>query len=156
VIDGSAIVSVSIEFKDPIKANPVYIGMTDLLNRGDLCFCDQVVEELERTVRAEPPLMWASGCATGRPHKGAQYPAIEYVAQDFTAIIDGTVRDTQEPAALYVVAQALELQNGGHQITVVSEDRLVKPTRASLLEGCEHFSIRCIPLLPFLSETGIP
>ena len=152
VLDGSSIVSVPILVGD---YNEAFIGMTDLLAGGDVCFCDEVIDELARTARNEQPYVWARTSAASRAHKGAQYPTIEYVVQDFDAIIDETARDTQEPAALYVVAQALELQRKGREVVVVSQDRMPKPTRASVLEACEHFELRCISLLEFLEEVDL-
>lgn len=152
ILDGPAIVSVPLQVENPSE---VFLGMTRLLENGDLCFCGEILDELDRLARGEQALVWARSSAGNRAHKGAAYPSIEWVAQDFEAIIDTTARDTQEPAALYVVAQALELRDTGHDVTVVSEDRRPKPTRACLLEACEHFGLRCIALLDFLREVSL-
>jgi len=152
VLDGPAVVSVPLEVDD---ANVVFLAMTDLLDNGDLCFCNEVVDELERTARGEPPLVWAKTAGPNRAHKGAAYDYWEWVAHKFEAIIDTTARDTQVSAALQVVAQALELRDAGRDVTVVSEDRRPKPTRASVLEVCEFFGLRCIALVEFLEELGL-
>jgi hypothetical protein len=152
VIDAPAIVSVPLEVGDP---NTVFLGMTRLLDDNCLCFSDDVVDELERTARGEQPLVWAKGAADKRAHKGASYNYVLWVGHDFPSIIDVTARDTQESAAMYVVAQALELRDAGHDVTVVSEDRYAKPTRASVLDACEHFGLPCIELVEFLSELGL-
>jgi hypothetical protein len=152
VIDGPAIVSVAIRVADPSQ---VYLGMTDLLDAGQLCFPNEVLEELERTARNEQPLVWARGCSPNRTHKGAAYNYIEWVGHDFPRLIDTTARDTQESGAVYVVAQALALDDAKVEVAVVSEDVLPKPTRASVHEACEHFELPRLRLLEFLDEAGL-
>lgn len=152
VLDGPAIVTVSLEVSDD---NEVFMGLTDLLDDGEVCFCDEVVPELERLAKGDPALTWAKTAAPNRAYKGASYLTIEFVAQDFKEIIDTTARDTQESAALYVVAQALELRDNGVEVTVVSQDRHSKPTRASVLEACQHFGLPCITLLKFLEQVSL-
>jgi hypothetical protein len=152
VVDGPAIVSVPLNVGEPSK---VFLGMTEMLNDAKLCFCDQVVTELERIAKDEQPLVWAKGCSANRAHKGAAYNFIAWVTVDFSDLVDETARDTQEAAAVYVVAQALALRDAGLDVTVVSEDRYRKPTRASVREACEHFGLRCIALVEFLDEVGL-
>ncbi len=152
VLDGPAILSVSLEVSDE---NAVFVGLSELLDDGDLCFCDEVLPELDRLAKGEAGRTWARTAAPNRAHKGASYLAIEFVAQDFSEIIDTTARDTQESAALYVVAQALELRDAGREVIVVSQDRRPKPTRASVLEACEHFGLPCISLPEFLEQVGL-
>jgi Domain of unknown function (DUF4411) len=152
VLDGSSIVSVPILIAEP---NETFIELASMLDSGRICFCDEVVSELARTARGEAPYVWARTSAASRRYKGAQYPTIEYVAQEFAQIIDPGVSDTQECAALYVLAQALELARRGLQVTVVTEDRRPKPTRASVAQACEHFTLRCITLLDLLAELDL-
>jgi hypothetical protein len=149
VVDAPALVVVPLSVADP---NEVFLGLTALLNDGELCFCNEVVDELERTAKGEAPLVWVSGNAANRVHRGPAYNSIEWVAQDFPAIVDTTVRDTHESAALYVCAQALELSEG-RDVTVVTEDLRAKPTRTSL--ACEHFELRWLALLQFLNEVEL-
>ena len=110
---------------------------------------------LERLAKGDPALTWAKAAAPNRAHKGASYLNIEFVAQDFEEIIDTSARDTQESAALYAVAQALELRDNDIEVTVVTEDRFPKPTRASVLEACQHFGLRCLSLREFLEEAEL-
>jgi hypothetical protein len=137
-----AIVSVALVAPDPSAA---FLGMTDLLGEGKLCFPNEVVEELERIARKEAPLMWAKGCSPSRTNKGAPYPFIEWVGQDFPDLVDATARDTQETGAVYVVAQALALKDANLGVTVVTNDIRAKPTRASTQEACVHFKIPSRP-----------
>jgi hypothetical protein len=152
VLDGPAIVSVALVVPDP---NAVFLGMTDLLNEGKLCFPNEVVEELERIARNEAPLVWAKGCAPSRTNKGAPYPFIEWVGQDFPDLIDTTARDTQESGAVYVVAQALTLEDANLSVTVVTNDVRAKPTRASTQQACQHFKIPCMELVDFLAALDL-
>lgn len=152
VVDGPAIVSVPLIAPDP---SAVFLGMTDLLNDGNLCFPNEVVDELERTARKESPLMWAKGCAPNRTNKGAPYRFIEWVGQDFPSLIDATARDTHETGAVYVVAQALALKEAKIAVSVVTNDIREKPTRASTLQACEHFKLPCLELAEFLATVGL-
>jgi hypothetical protein len=152
VLDGPAIVSVALVAPDPSTA---FIGMTDLLNGGKLCFPNEVVDELERIARKEEPLVWAKGCAPSRTNKGAPYTFIEWVGQDFDDLIDTTARDTQESGAVYVIAQALALKDAGLAVTVVTNDVREKPTRASTQQACEHFKIPCMEVADFLAAVGL-
>lgn len=152
VMDGPAIVSVAIAVPDP---NKIYLGMTDLLEDGALCFPNEVLNELERTARNESSLVWARSCAASRAHKGAAYNFIEWVGHSFPDLVDTTARDTQEPGAVYVIAQALALLDAKLNVTVVTEDTRPKPTRACVLEACEHFDLRCLDLIEFLIEVGL-
>jgi hypothetical protein len=152
VLDGPAIVSVPLVVPDPSGA---FLGMTDLLSDGKLCFPNEVVVELERIARNEPPLVWAKGCAPNRAHKGAPYGFIEWVGRDFPSLIDPTARDTHESGAVYVVAQALALADADVSVTVVTNDVREKPTRASTLQACEHFELSCLELRDFLEAVGL-
>jgi hypothetical protein len=152
VLDGPAIVSVPLLVAD---ANRVFLGLTALMREQNLCFCDEVITELKRTARGEAPLVWVEGCAASRPHRGATYNFIIWVTTDYRDLVDETTRDTLASAAVYVVAQALALREAGQDVTVVSEDRLPKPTRASGHDACVHFGLRCLGLLDFLDEVDL-
>jgi hypothetical protein len=152
VFDASAIVSVQL---CSVAPNVVLAEMARRLNAGGLCFCNEVLDELERLARDEAPLAWAVASASSRANKGAPYKCIAWVAEDFKAIVDETARSTQEPAALYAVAQALDLKLAKREITVVTEDVRTKPTRASVKDACDHFDIRCIDLEDYIEEVGL-
>jgi hypothetical protein len=152
VLDGPAIVSVPLQVANP---SDVFLGLTDLLDARELCFCNEVLDELDRIAKGEPALVWARSSAPNRAHKGSAYRYSVWVGHDFRELTDTTARDTQESAATYVVAQALELRDAGEDVTVVSEDRRPKPTRASLLQACEHFGLLCISVREFLVEVGL-
>jgi hypothetical protein len=152
VVDAPALVSVPLQAPDPAD---VFTSMVEFVKNNELCYANEVVDELGRTARGEQPLMWAQACAGNRCNRGAAYNYAEWVGHDFPDIVDTTARDTQESAAPYVVAQALELRDAGLEVTVVTEDVHRKPTRASVREACEHFELRCITLGEFLAETGL-
>lgn len=134
--------------------NMVYDGLTDLVNKRQLCFCDEVVVELERIARREYPLTWAKGIAGNRTNRGAGYGSAVWVGHDFSSIVDPTAKASAESAALYVVAQAVELDKAA-DVTVVTEDLKEKPTRSCVRQACEHFNIRWLGLVEFLIEVDL-
>jgi hypothetical protein len=152
VIDGPALITLSLGVDD---ASDILTEMGELIENGTLCFCPEVLAELDRLAKGDMVVAWAHAAAPNRVHKGAAYSVSAWVVHDFPAITDTTARHTQESAAPYVVAQALELREAGQDVTIVSEDRRPKPTRASVLAACEHFEIKCITLHDFLVGVGL-
>jgi hypothetical protein len=152
VVDATAIVSVPRLVGNP---DEVFEGLSDAVADSDLCYCNEVLDELARIARDTDALNWARTNSVNRCHNGAGLNALEWVGHDFGEIVDVTTRDTQEPASQYVIAQALELRENKHEITVVTEDIREKPTRASLREACEHFRLPWINCLELLDELGL-
>lgn len=152
IFDASAIVSVQFCTAD---TNVLLEEMAERLNRGELCFCNEVLEELKRLAREEAPLAWAVASGPNRAHKGAPYNYIAWVLDQIPEIVDDSARDTQEPAGPYVLAQALELHRTQKQVTVVTADLYAKPTRTCLKDACAQLGIRCISLDEYVAEVGV-
>lgn len=152
VLDAPAVVSVMWLAKDPTA---VFDALTDLVTDRKVCFCDEVLTELERTARRETALTWAKSVAGARTNKGAGYSMIVWVGHDFSDIVDTTAKASAESCAPWVIAQALELQKAHVDVTVVTEDLKRKVTRASVREACEHFGIEWMTLTEFLDHAGI-
>lgn len=152
VIDAAALVAIPLELSAP---ESVWGALTDLVQGRELCYPNEVIEELERTARGERPLDWAKSNAADRRHHGATLQHQQWVIHQVSDIVDLSARNTQEPAARFVLAQAFELEDAGEETTVVSEDFRPKPTRISLHEGCNRLGIRCTRLMDFLTDAGL-
>ena len=151
VIDVSAVIAVQLQASDP---DACFVRMIDLAGDGRLTFPNEVLDELERLARDEPALGWAKGVAPLREHKGAPYTYPAWVLSQFDVILDRTASASNEPSAVFVIAQALQLAES-RDVTVVTEDVREKPTRACLRDACERFNLRWIQVPEFLDETGI-
>jgi len=147
---------VSIGFRDSGTAQAILNGLSTMVQDGSLCFCEQVVNELDWSADGEVTLLWAKATTGSLAHKGADYSLVEWVGIRFGALIDDSARASRESAAPYVVAQALSFQRKRAKVTVVTEDLASKPTRASLAEACAFFRLRTLDLDGFLDEVGLP
>jgi rRNA-processing protein FCF1 len=152
VIDTAALLTIQNGRSDSANC---FLGMTDLVNESKLCFPNEVVEELERLAREEEALVWAKTASSSRCHKGAPYNYVAWVLQACEDIADKSAHVSQEPAAPYVAAQALELKTENVEALVVTEDVLEKPTRKCLRQACEDLELPFIQLDQFFSQAGL-
>jgi hypothetical protein len=153
VVDTSTVIAVQVARTD---TDACFIAMTGLVNESRLCFPNEVVEELERLGKDGPSLNWAKAVSNSRCHKGAPYNYTEWVLAEFGGLVDLTASATQESAAVYVAAQALQIRNNGNELAVVTEDIRDKPTRRCLLDACEHFDLPYLRMTEFLDDAQIP
>jgi hypothetical protein len=129
--------------------------MTDLVNESKLCFPTEVVEELERLAKAEAAFIWAKAVAGSRCHKGAPYNYTAWVLETCADIVDETALASQEPAAPFVAAQGVQLQDEDIEMTVVTEDVLEKPTRMCLWKACAELELPRMRLEDFLEDADL-
>lgn len=148
IIDGSAINRIATESKDCAS---VFTSLTPFVESGDLSFCDEVVSELERTAD-NAALVWASTAKGHRHHTGAGMSTRRWIAFNVSEIVDPEGRHDAAPE---VLAQARSLITDGHPITVVTEDLLGKPTRASLTHACARLSIPWCQVPELMSACSI-
>jgi hypothetical protein len=134
-IDGSAINRIAAE---STNYNATFAELTTLVVDGKLCFCNEVVDELERTAENEPGALWAATVKAQRHHTGASMTTQRWVMHNVDHIVDQGARNDAMP---YVLAQARALQQEGHQIEVITEDLLEKPTRRALSAACNELGI---------------
>src|SRR4051794_734437 len=106
VLDAPAIIAVGWEADDPDAA---FDALTDVVQDGEACFADQVLDELGRLARRGTPYMWAGAVAGSGCPRGAAYNYLQWVVHDFSSVADLTSSQSQESAAAYVAAQALEV-----------------------------------------------
>ena len=151
VVDGAAINRVA---RDSSNYNSAFAHLTDLVNAGELTFCDQVVGELQRTAEGDPGLLWADTVKALRSHTTAPYTTQRWVLANVEDVVDP---DDRYDAAAYVVAQAKALRDtGNNHLTVVTEDLADKPTRRALSHICEELSIPWTQVPDMMAANGVP
>jgi len=149
VLDSAAINYVATQSRN---YNAAFNRLTELVNGGELTFCDQVVAELERTAEGEPGPLWAATVKDQRADPGATYSAQRWVLSNVEDIVDD---DDPVDAAPYVVAHAKSLQDEGEsEITVVTEDTADKPTRKAIRTVCAQLAIPCLSVADMMQACG--
>lgn len=146
-IDGSAINRIAVESNN---YNVVFSALTELVADGDLSFCDEVVEELERTAENEPGALWANAVKGQRHHTGANMTTQRWVIHTVGNIVDELARNDAMP---YVLAHGHALKPEG--VTVVTEDILEKPTRRALSDACDELSLPWVQVPVWLQICNI-
>lgn len=62
----------------------------------------------------------------------------------------------EETADPYVLAHALELENEGHEVVVVTEDRVDRmPLKLSMVTACGRLALSSSGIIAFLQAVGI-
>jgi hypothetical protein len=69
-----------------------------------------------------------------------------------TRVLDPHKVAGADEADPHVLALAIHLQDEGHHVTVVTEDRRDKPFKLSLHSACGVLGVLSIPVRPFLVE----
>jgi len=149
-IDGSAINRIATESSN---YNTAFDALTDMIANSELCFCDEVVDELERTAENEPGALWAATVKGQRQHTGASMTTIAWIARNVKDVVDPAGRHDAMPS---VLAHAYALGEEGQEITVVTEDILEKPTRRALSHACDELSIEWVQVPEWLTSCGLP
>lgn len=149
VFDSSALIGIFLRGPDH---GAVYNALTDFVTSDKVCFCDDVLAELERLARNEPPHMWAKAVEKSRCHKDAVYKHKIWAAQKAPDLIDV---DAEFGSAACVLAQARELISLQQKIRVVTEEINDKPTRAALAVVCKMLDVPVMRLQECLEELGI-
>lgn len=152
VVDTASLLTIQNFREDAVDC---FVGMTDLVKESQLCFPAEVIDELERLAKGESALVWAKAVSDSRCNKGASYNYTEWVLASCPTLLDDTALATQEPAAPFVAAQAVQLQSESHEVCVVTEDVLEKPTRMCLRQACAELGLTSIRLEDFLEEVGL-
>jgi hypothetical protein len=151
VFDVSALIGVFINM--PNDYGRAFNALTELVGDGKVCFCDPVLEELDRYARDEPTHVWAKAVAQSRCHKDATYKHKLWAASNATDLVD---IDADHSSAEHVLAQAYELIYYAHQeACVVTEDFRTKPTREALAVVCRRLAIPVVPLQQCLTDVGV-
>ncbi|MBJ7329156.1 MAG: DUF4411 family protein [Solirubrobacteraceae bacterium] len=148
-IDGSAVNRIA---EESGNYNAAFAAMTDLVTDGELTFCTEVCDELERTAENEPGAVWANAIKGQRQHKGASMTTLAWVIRNVGRVSDPEARYDAMP---YVVSQARQLHVDHNNLAVVTEDVLDKPTRRSLADVCDELHIPWMRVPDWMNARGV-
>src|SRR5437762_296912 len=129
----------------------VFKAMAKYATRQKLLYPTEVRAELERGSESQsnpdPPLVWV------RDHRHcSERPAdLATVGRVLARVPDLLDPDNpHEQADPYVLAVSLDLQIGGFDVCVVTDDRRDRPTRISLATAVGMFRLATVPLHAFV------
>lgn len=125
-----------------------------MVEQGELFFPRQVAAELRQARHVDTPEAWA--LAAGPKVTCAYDPDITFVQQVMAVAGDVVDAEAEDDAGdPYVLAQALELTNGGFEICVITEDVVDRlPLKISMATACERLRLPYCRLEEFLAVIG--
>jgi hypothetical protein len=135
VIDAPAIIFVGRQH----QAASIFDALHDLIVTQQMCFPDEVLEELQRLARGEFAYSWTKAAAASRFDRGAAYKHYVAVVSQVPGLVDADAE--HESSAPCVLAQARSLMLEQQTIQVVTEDVRDKPTRLSLASACAQLGV---------------
>lgn len=161
VLDTSSAIKVKYLYPKIADQQKVFQEFTQLVKRRQMTFPRQVVNELLRVAEGDMPALWIKSVV--KYHKFTDAPPIEYlktvlkVASDKYFGHTRTVVDplkTHEDADPYVLAHALALQEQGHKVIVVTNDRHDTEDRLAIVTACKMLKLHFLTTVPFLESLG--
>lgn len=140
----------------------IFDHLDGLVTERNIFYPEQVVDELAQAAsnasgRPFPPYHWAK---RNKPLACACGPLFEVLRRvlahpQATRVLDPHKVSGADEADPHVLALAIHLQDEGHHVTVVTEDRRDKPFKLSLHSACGVLGVLSIPVRPFLVELGL-
>ena len=161
VIDTSSILQVRRQSLKPHERERLYSGLSTLVEGGGLVFPQQVYDELKRgsgtfpQETADEPLAWATNARTIATRHGTDFEAVRKVLAKVSDVLDVDKTSGADEADPYVLGLALHLKDGGHEVTVVSEERRDRPAKMSMATACGLLRLYCVPLLGLVRDQGL-
>jgi hypothetical protein len=125
---------------------------------GGLVFPVQVEIELRSYGVPDSITAWAAGVKDRRRYSDPDFATVRKIMDNETVqrVADWSQSTKADPADPYVLAQAVELQDDGHDISVVSEDRRDKSDgygrlkKSSVVTCCKALGLSAMPVSDFL------
>lgn len=137
----------------------IFAHLDRLVDDGRIFYPEQVVDELAQNAsdasgRPFPPYHWAKRNKAVACAHGPLFEALRRVLAHPQAarVLDPHKVAGADEADPHVLALAIHLQEEGHHVTVVTEDRRDKPFKLSLHSACGVLGVLSIPVRPFLVE----
>lgn len=161
VLDTSAAIKVKEIYPAVADQHKVFQRFTQLVKQQQMTFTRQVVDELLRFAEGDLPALWITSAQ--KYHKFKDDPPAEALKTVLKLASDKyfghtrTVVDpqkTHEDADPYVLAHALALQEEGHKVIVVTNDRFDTSIRLSMLTACKILKLPFQTAVPFLKSLG--
>ena len=159
VIDTSSIIEVcrGLPKTDHAKC---FALLTGLARGGQLVFPSQVIGEMKRYAPAKksgqphPPLRWAQSVeqvAVSDP----EWDTVKGVLSKVPDVLDAEKPASVDEADPYVLARALELQQDGHKVRVITEETRDRPKKLALSTAAGLLGLAAVTLVPFLKGQGL-
>ena len=158
IIDTSSVIRIR-EIVVRAQLPVVFIKLTQLVQSDKLVFPKEVQDELERWTNPDPnsqdpPLVWAQLNAHLATRHVVKLETVKAVVNQVPEVIDEDKLGVEE-ADPYVLALAIQLQEQGKQVTVLTEDRKDRPDKMSITTACGVLRLPCLPVHVFLKRNGI-
>ena len=153
ILDTSALIEVKTAIA-PQRQWEFFEIMKARVQRGQVYFPKAVREDLRGHKHHDTPETWAFN-AYGHM-RGTVEPttaAVQEVMRVAGAVVEADAEG--DPADPYVLAQALEFQQSGRLVRVVTEDRVDRlPIKIAMTTACERLGLTALSLADFLGEIG--
>ncbi|MCY3919634.1 MAG: DUF4411 family protein [Chloroflexi bacterium] len=153
VFDTSALIQVKAAVS-PQRQWEFFEIMKERVQQGHLYFPRAVLEELRGHRHHDTPETWAFNVYGHM--SGAIEPSTRTLQEVMRIAGDVVEPDAEgDPADPYVLAQALEFQQSGRWVLVVTEDRVDRvPIKIAMTTACERLGLTAWSLADFLGEIG--
>lgn len=151
--DSSALISI----KTAVPASKqwtLFRRLEALVEAGALAFPRHVRLEMQFLIHPDAPGVWADGVFPAIKHPVD--PDLSYVRRVMSSPAKAVVdpNKTREDADPYIIAQALQLMDAGHDVCVVTEDHIDTAVRIGLTRACDLCSVKWKRLSEFLVLIG--
>jgi hypothetical protein len=135
-------------------------GLKTLVAAGELVFPVQVLEELRTYEGSKQKTDRALEWAENNKKQGTRFATDlgemkRRVLTRVPRILDPEKPSGVDEADPYVLQLALQLQERGHQVTVITQETKDTPRKMSLSTACGLLRLVCLPVLAFLEYKGI-
>ena len=134
----------------------VFKGLTDLAQQGRIAVERRVIGECGGGRYFDLPAGWATFVRGHLVHPlEAQAVYIGRVMASAAELVEqGALHDPADP---WVLALALQLVDGQHDVCVVTQDRIDRlPTKLSMATACKRLKLPWRMLEDFLHDVGLP
>lgn len=127
--------------------------LEDMVRVGTVAMPRLVIREISRIAHPDLPGAWASGVRAIQQHPlDPEWEHVQRVMAEAGDVVDPN--KTKDDADPYVLALALQLVQHGHDVCVVTEDR-VDRNRIAVTTACDHLGIAHCSVRDFLGGLGV-
>jgi rRNA maturation endonuclease Nob1 len=153
VLDTSALIEAKTTIR-PQRQWEFFEILKERVQRGQVYFPKAVREELRGRKHHDTPETWALNVHQHIP--GTVEPSVSTLREVMRVAGDVVESDAEgDPADPYVLAQALEFQESGRWVSVVTEDRVDRaPIKIAMTTACARLGLTAWSLAHFLGEIG--
>ncbi len=127
--------------------------LEDMVRAGTVAMPRLVIREISEIAHPDLPGAWAPGVRDIQQHPlDPEWEHVQRVMAEAGDVVDPN--KTKEDADPYVLALALQLVGQGHDVCVVTEDR-VDRNRIAVTTACDRLSIPHCSVRDFLGGLGV-